>query len=124
MSVVCSEIIWLCGLLTKLGFSQVHPTPLHADNNSDIQIATNPIYHKLMKHIEVDCHSIWGAFDRKVVSPFHTSPLLYKSRISSPNPRHVRHHHFLVSKLMLVDLPVSICGRMSKEKKNPPTNSH
>ncbi|XP_020417850.1 uncharacterized protein LOC109948607 [Prunus persica] len=34
MSAACSEIIWLRGLLTELGFSPLHPTPLHADNTS------------------------------------------------------------------------------------------
>ena len=58
MFAACSEIIWLRGLLTELGFSQYQPTPLHADNTSAIQIAANPIYHEHTKHIEVDCHSI------------------------------------------------------------------
>jgi len=59
MSATCSKIIWLHGLLSKLGFSQAKPTPLHVDNTSAIQIATNPVYHKRTKHIEVDCHSVW-----------------------------------------------------------------
>jgi len=39
MSAACSEVIWLRGLLSELGFSQAQPTPLHADNTSAIQIA-------------------------------------------------------------------------------------
>uniref|UniRef100_A0A6N2NJZ1 CCHC-type domain-containing protein n=1 Tax=Salix viminalis TaxID=40686 RepID=A0A6N2NJZ1_SALVM len=58
MSSACSEITWLRGLLGELGFPQLHPTPLHADNTSAIQIATNPVFHERTKHIEVDCHSI------------------------------------------------------------------
>jgi len=53
-----SEIIRLRSLLTELGFSQAKPTPLHADNTSAIQIATNHVYHERTKHIEVDCHPI------------------------------------------------------------------
>jgi hypothetical protein len=42
MSAACSEIVWLRGLLTELGFSQGQPTTsLHADNTSAIQIAAN-----------------------------------------------------------------------------------
>ncbi|XP_019248660.1 PREDICTED: uncharacterized protein LOC109227925 [Nicotiana attenuata] len=41
MSIACSEIIWLRGLLAEIGFPQSNPTPLHADNTSAIQIATN-----------------------------------------------------------------------------------
>jgi hypothetical protein len=58
MSTVCSEIVWLRGLLEELVFPQTTPTPLHADNTSVIQIATNPVFHERTKHIEVDCHSI------------------------------------------------------------------
>ena len=58
MSTACSEIVWLRGLLAEIGFPQSNPTPLHADNTSAIQIATNPIYHERTKHIEVDCHYI------------------------------------------------------------------
>ena len=36
MFVACSKIIWLRGLLSELGFSQVKPTPLHADNTNAI----------------------------------------------------------------------------------------
>ncbi|RDY04304.1 hypothetical protein CR513_12024, partial [Mucuna pruriens] len=34
MSTTCSEIKWLRGLLTKLGFPQAQSTPLHVDNTS------------------------------------------------------------------------------------------
>nr|KYP38426.1 Retrovirus-related Pol polyprotein from transposon TNT 1-94 [Cajanus cajan] len=73
MSVACSEIIWLRGLLTELGLSQAQPTPLHVDNTSAIQIAANPVYHERTKHIEVDCHSIRDAYDRRVINLPHVS---------------------------------------------------
>ncbi|XP_015163281.1 uncharacterized mitochondrial protein AtMg00810-like [Solanum tuberosum] len=58
MFTACSEVVWLRGLLAEIGFPQSHPTPLHADNTSVIQIATNPVFHERTKHIEVDCHYI------------------------------------------------------------------
>ena len=58
MSIACYEIVWLCGLLEELGFPQTASTPLHDDNTSAIQIATNLVFHERTKHIEVDCHSI------------------------------------------------------------------
>lgn len=57
MFAACSKIVWLRGLLAELGFPH-DPTSLHADNTSVIQVAANLVYHDLMKHIEVDCHSI------------------------------------------------------------------
>ncbi|XP_057463720.1 serine/threonine-protein kinase TOR-like [Actinidia eriantha] len=73
MFAACSEIIWLRGLITELGFPQVQPTPLYADNTSAIQIAANPFCHERTKHIEVDCHFIRDAFSRQVLPDlFHT----------------------------------------------------
>ena len=68
MPVACFEIIWLRGILTEPGFTQAQPTPLHADNTSSIKIASNPVYHEHTKHIEVDCHSIREAYNRKVIT--------------------------------------------------------
>lgn len=45
MSAAYSEITWLRGLLTEIGFPQSTPTPLHSDITSVIQIANNPVYH-------------------------------------------------------------------------------
>lgn len=58
MSSASSEIVWLRGLLADLGVNLQSPTPLHADNTSAIQIASNPVFHERTKHIEVDCHYI------------------------------------------------------------------
>ena len=71
MSVACSKIVWLCGLLSELGFPLTNPTPLHGDNTSVIQIAANPIYHEQTKHIEVDCHYIREAFSQGVITLPH-----------------------------------------------------
>ncbi|KAL3502083.1 hypothetical protein ACH5RR_036532 [Cinchona calisaya] len=107
MSAACSEITWLRGLLAELGFSQAQPTPLHADNTSAIQIAANPVYHERTKHIEVDCHSIRKAYDHQVITLPHISTTLQIADLFTKSMTHQR-HNFLVSKLMLVDLPASI----------------
>jgi transposase InsO family protein len=107
MSAACSEIVWLRGLLTELGFSQGQPTSLHADNTSAIQIAANPVYHERTKHIEVDCHSIREAYDRRIINLPHVSTSDQTADIFTKSLTRQR-HNFLVSKLMLVDLPASI----------------
>ncbi|RVX19793.1 Retrovirus-related Pol polyprotein from transposon RE1 [Vitis vinifera] len=107
MSLACSEIIWLRGLLAELDFSETDPTPLHADNTSAIQITTNPVYHERTKHIEVDCHSIREAFEARVITLPHISTDLQIADIfTKALPRH--RHCLLSSKLMLVDQPASI----------------
>jgi hypothetical protein len=107
MSAACSEIVWLRGLLTELGFSQGQPTSLHADNTSAIQIAANPVYHERTKHIEVDCHSIREAYDRRIINLPHVSTSDQTADIFTKSLTRQR-HNFLVSKLMLVNLPASI----------------
>lgn len=41
--------------------------PLYGDKTSVIQIAANPIFHECTKHIEVDCHYIWDAYEFKAI---------------------------------------------------------
>lgn len=63
MSFIYFKIIYLQELLNEVGFFQIGPTSLHVDNISAIQIAANPAFHEYTKHIKVDCHSIYKAFD-------------------------------------------------------------
>jgi hypothetical protein len=107
MSTACSEIVWLRGLLAELGFFQSDYTPLHVDNTSAIQIATNPVYHERTKHIEVDCHSIQEAMDTRVISLPHVSTNLQITDIFT-KAMTLQRHQFLVGKLMLLDRLESI----------------
>ena len=107
MSTACSEIIWLRGLLEELGFPQTTSTPLHADNTSAIQIATNPVFHERTKHIEVDCHSIRDTLESLVISLSH---IFFDLQVADVFTKALTRqwHQFLVGKLLLVDLPASI----------------
>jgi hypothetical protein len=107
MSTACSEIVWLRGLLEELGFPQVTSTPLHADNTSAIQIATNPVFHERTKHIEVDCHFIRNTLENQVISLPHISSDLQIADVFTKAMTRQR-HQFLIGKLLLVDLPASI----------------
>ena len=107
MSSACSEIVWLRGLLAELGFPQMEPTPLHADNTSAIQITANPVFHERTKHIEVDCHSIHEAYDAHVISLPHITTDQQTADVFTKALSRQR-HHFLVTKLMLSDHPASI----------------
>jgi hypothetical protein len=71
MPATCFKIVWLRGLISKLGFPPTDPTLLHGDNTSVIQIATNLVYYECTKHIEVDCHCIKKTFTRGVITLPH-----------------------------------------------------
>jgi len=107
MSTACFEIVWLRGLLEELGFPQVTSTPLHADNTSVIQIATNPVFHEHTKHIEVECHSIRNTLENQVISLPHISSDLQIADVFTKAMTR-QQHQFLIGKLLLVDLPASI----------------
>ncbi|KAL6324951.1 hypothetical protein AAG906_019859 [Vitis piasezkii] len=107
MSTACSEIVWLHGLLEELGFPQTTSTPLHVDNTSVIQIATNPVFHERTKHIEVNCHSIRDTLESWVISlPHIFSDLQVADVFTKALTR--QQHQFLVDKVLLIDLPTSI----------------
>ncbi|XP_068656989.1 uncharacterized protein [Aristolochia californica] len=107
MSTTSSEIIWLRGLLEELEFPQTTSTPLHADNTSAIQTATNLVFHERTKHIEVDCHSIRDTLEHRVISLPYISLDLQVANVFTKAMTQQR-HNFLVGKLLLVDLPTSI----------------
>ena len=107
MSSACSKILWLRGLLSKLGFAQPTPTSLHVDNTGAIRITENPVFCERTKHIEEDCHFIWDELKRGVISLPHVPTDLQFADIFTkglPWPQ----HQFLVSKLLLYDSPASI----------------
>lgn len=52
------EIIWLCKLCIELKVRLPTPPTICCDNISAIYLASNPIYHALTKHVEVDYHFI------------------------------------------------------------------
>jgi hypothetical protein len=52
------ELCWLCVLIKDLGIFLLDPPILWCDNVSALAIASNPIFHASIKHIEADFHFI------------------------------------------------------------------
>ena len=102
MSAACSEIVWLHGLLDDLGLPPQSPTPLHVDNLSAVQIASNPVFHERTKHIDVDCHFIREKYQSGLISLPHVASQDQIADILTKTLPFAR-HSFLVSKLLLVD---------------------
>ena len=58
MALATCELIWLKHLREELRFGKDEQMKLICDNQVVLHIASNPIFHKRTKHIEVDCHFI------------------------------------------------------------------
>ena len=54
---VAKEALWLAGLVKELGMQQ-GGVQMHCDNQSDIFLAKNQVYHARSKHIDVRFHKI------------------------------------------------------------------
>ena len=58
MALETCELIWLKQLLQELRFGKDGQMTLMCDNQAALHIASNPVFHEMTKHIEVDCHFI------------------------------------------------------------------
>jgi len=52
------EFIWLKQLLKELQFGEFNQMTLICDNQVALHISSNPVFHEMTKHIEIDCHFI------------------------------------------------------------------
>ena len=50
------EFMWIKHLLKELRFVVKMPMTMQCDNQAAIYIASNLVFYKRTKHIEVDCH--------------------------------------------------------------------
>ncbi|CAN6704283.1 unnamed protein product [Malus baccata var. baccata] len=53
-----AEITWICQLFTDIGFQLPVIPQIWRDNVSAIALASNPVFHALTKHVEIDYHYI------------------------------------------------------------------
>ena len=58
MALATCELIWLKHLLQELRFGKDEQMKLICDNQVALHISSNPVFHEMTKHIEVDCHFI------------------------------------------------------------------
>jgi hypothetical protein len=67
MASTASELIWIKQLLGKLGIKHHVPMKIFCDNQVARHNASNPVLHERTKHIEVDCHFVWGKIQSKEI---------------------------------------------------------
>ena len=58
LAIITAELYWLRMLFKDLGIYLYHPPILWCDNVSALALASNPIFHARIKHIEVDYHFV------------------------------------------------------------------
>jgi histone deacetylase 1/2 len=68
-----AELIWLQVLLRELGINLPRPPTLWCDNLGATYLTANPIFHRRMKHVEVDYHFVRervasGQLDVRIIS--------------------------------------------------------
>ncbi|GAV79611.1 hypothetical protein CFOL_v3_23076 [Cephalotus follicularis] len=69
-----AELIWLRSLLLQTSLLVSKLMKMFYDNQAVIYIASNPVYHEQIKHIEIDCQFVRDAVIKKLVeTPFVSS---------------------------------------------------
>jgi hypothetical protein len=97
------ELQWLTYLLRDLEVQCIKPPVLYCDNQSDIYIVANPVFHERTKHLEIDCHIVR---EKLQAGLFKLLPISSKDQVADfftksllPQPIHP-----LLSKLGLLDI--------------------
>lgn len=57
MALATCELLWLAQLLRDFRVQVTGPAKLFCDNKSAMHIASNPVFHERMKHVEIDCRT-------------------------------------------------------------------
>ncbi|KAK9947389.1 hypothetical protein M0R45_003016 [Rubus argutus] len=103
MADTTSELQWLMHLLADLRIELATTPVLHCDNISAIALATNPVHHSKLKHIEVDVHFTRnqvkaGTIRLQFVSSREQIADIFTKGLCSPQ------HSYLCHSLMIVPL--------------------
>ena len=103
MATVTSEVVWLLALLKTFGLDYNQPTALYCDSKAALYIATNPIFHKRTKHIEVDYHFIRSKIQDGVIKTFHV-PTRHQIADCFTKALGYKQFYFLLSKMNLLNI--------------------
>jgi len=68
MASTTCELMWIKQVLQELKFCEVQQMQLYCDNQEALHIASNPVFHERIKHIEVDLHFVREKLMAKEIS--------------------------------------------------------
>lgn len=71
MAKTTCKITWVFGLLGDLKVQVRGPVHLYCDNKVANDIATNPVFHERMKHIEINCHFVREKNQEGIIKTMH-----------------------------------------------------
>lgn len=104
---VIAEITWLVRLLGDLSTPLALSILVHSDSQAAIHIATNPVFHKRTKHVELDCHFMRQQFVSGLIT-LSFIPSKYQLVDIFMKPLSGDSHHFLLKKLGVSSPPSNL----------------
>ncbi|CAN0919787.1 Retrovirus-related Pol polyprotein from transposon RE1 [Linum grandiflorum] len=103
MATTVSEVAWFGHLLKEFGVDVTEGTHMYCDNHAALHIASNPVFHERMKHVEMDCHFVRERVISKEIKPHKIST---KDQLTDLFTKALGHDrlHYLLGKLGVHDL--------------------
>lgn len=65
---VGTKAIWICNLMSELGFNFKESTIVYHGNRSALQVVENPIVDSKMKHVDLHVHYLRQLVQEKITS--------------------------------------------------------
>jgi len=58
LTIAAAELTWICQLFCDMHIPLLIPPLIHCDNIYTLSLASNPIFHSRMKHLQIDYHFV------------------------------------------------------------------
>ncbi|GJT61385.1 ribonuclease H-like domain-containing protein [Tanacetum coccineum] len=100
---VTSEVVWILKMFKDLNYNKLLPVKVFCDNNSAINIAADPIFHEITKHLEIDLHFVRENIIARIIQTVKIKTTNQIADILSKE-LDTKQHDLLCSKLNLIDL--------------------